>query len=77
MRVTTLGYYQHLEVKGWRFYRTQASSVKISLTTMGLEHIRKPWLGDARLAEIYIGPTTCPHWEIFKGTNKQKTIDTD
>lgn len=55
-----------LKVKGQISYRTQANSVKISLTTMGLQHIRRPGLGDPRLAEVYVGPTTCFHWEIFK-----------
>lgn len=64
-------------MKGQISYRTQTSSVKVSLTTMGLEHIRKPGLGDPRLAELYVGPTTCLHWEIFKGDNKKEAIDTD
>lgn len=44
---------------------------------MGLQHIRKHGLVVPGLSELYIDPTTCPHWEIFKGDNKPKTIDAD
>ena len=52
---------------------TQARSVKIDLGHNGTRALKKAWLswGDPRLAEHYIGPTTCSHGELCKGQNKR------